>query len=508
MKRISKVTLVLIVVMALPVIAFYTRSINELSDNEAMVQKVFDKQLQSMLYSLNQYTETLFGLWSARLDLAYNLDYEDMSEAASEVMLKNPSIVAISYDKANTGETIASIGNMEHHIVNETKPDSSMVEQLVEFIGQGYQKIASSETQDGALLYFLLSKSNDPILCKVWIDPQIFFNRSMSQVIQQASQDMFYITITNSLEGTTIDSYSDTANVSNDWTASQELWYFPNYKFNIKLKSKTIDEIVADRSQKNNILILITLVIVLIGGGFVVFSIRREMHLAEMKSDFVSSVSHELRTPLALMSMYVEMLMLKRYKDQAKEEEYIKIVYSETQRLSGMVNRILNFSRMERGKREYHITPYSVNQLIEEVISLYQPNFKDNNVDVSVSMLPQDTTIGIDHEALTETLVNLFDNAINYGKDNDKKIAIRASIKHNSVIIEVEDNGIGISPKHQKKIFDKFYRVTKKDLAHKAKGSGIGLNIVREIIRHHNGKVSVKSQLGEGSCFILQLPVK
>jgi len=503
--RLTQLTLVLIVIIALPVALFFARSISELSDNEKMLHKVFDKQLQSILYSLNQHTEVLFGLWSARLDMAWQVDTQKVTEVVEELRWKNPSIIALSFSEVDQDKKLFSSGDFSHPVVSLLRPDPAMLVKLKEHIGSGYQQVASAGNEKGTLLYFLLSGDAKNMVCQIWIDPTLFIESNLSLIIQQVSPDLFDVSVAYENQSQAIP--DDSLKSDMEWTVSQSSWYLPGYRFQIRPTNKTIEDLVSERTQKNYLLLSITLMVVLIGGGFLIFAVRREMHLAALKAEFVSNVSHELRTPLALMNMYTETLLLKRLKDKNREEEYLNVIHRETKRLSDMVNRILNFSKMERGQRKYKMIECSVNQLIIDAITLFKPNFEKNKVNISYLVLPDDQYIMADREAIIEVLVNLLDNAINYNNADQKTIVVRAKVKAGAVLVEVEDNGIGIPAGELGKIFDKFYRITKGDLANEVKGSGLGLNIVYQIMKFHKGKVSVESQPGKGSCFIMHFPL-
>lgn len=504
--RLAQITLALIIVVALPIALFFVRSLRELSENEKMVRKVFEKQLQSILYSLNQHTETLLGLWSTRLDLAFELGDPKGREIIEELMWKNPSILSVAFYDLADSVFHESYGKLDHPVVQTVMPNRSMVLKLFEFREHGYQKVASTGNADGSLLYFLLSGTNTKKLCCIWIDPGLFVQRNLSPVMQQASQELFLINARR-IEAETTQMVSDTVQTNDDLLLTQASWYLPGYGFEIGLRSKTIDEMVAERTKKNYILLLVTLFIVAIGGGFVIFSIRREMHLAAMKAEFVSNVSHELRTPLALIRMYSETLIEKRLKDKSREEEYLRVIDVEAQRLSDMVARILNFSKMERGKREYRFVNCDMVQLVETALSLFEPRFEKEKVTINWEPHRNPVFLFADREAIIESLVNLIDNALNYSRDEGKTISIKIQAAQKQTTVEVADNGIGIAPKDQKKIFGKFYRVTKGDLANKVKGSGLGLNIVQQIMKIHKGKITVRSRLGEGSTFTLHFPL-
>ncbi len=226
------------------------------------------------------------------------------------------------------------------------------------------------------------------------------------------------------------------------------------------------------------------------------------MELSQLKSDFVSNVSHEIRTPLALINMYIETLEMGRIRSDEKVKEYYSVILQESQRLAGIVNKILNFSHIESGKRKYNFTNVNLNTVVEEVTPLFRIRLDSNGFQFNVECYPDLKPIIADRDAVADALVNLLDNAIKYS-DNTKVIYIRTGNMRDAVYIEIEDHGIGISSKDQKHIFDKFFRVTEKNLAYKAKGSGLGLAIVKHIMDAHYARIDVKSEKNKGSIFRL-----
>jgi two-component system phosphate regulon sensor histidine kinase PhoR len=250
-------------------------------------------------------------------------------------------------------------------------------------------------------------------------------------------------------------------------------------------------------------LILLNL-IVLIGVWFVFSSIKKEVRLAQLKSDFVSNVSHEIRTPLSLIRMFAETLEMHRVKSEEKKDEYYRIIRKETERLTGIVNSILNLSKMESSSRKYNFVKNSLNNIVDEVINTYQHKMIDENcIDFKKDNIPETK---LDKEAVTEALINLIDNAVKYSGDNCKITLITGQVD-NQIYIDVIDNGIGISKENQKKIFEKFYRVSSGNV-HNTQGSGLGLSLVKHIMDAHNGSITVNSKLDEGSTFRLSFPLK
>jgi two-component system phosphate regulon sensor histidine kinase PhoR len=204
--------------------------------------------------------------------------------------------------------------------------------------------------------------------------------------------------------------------------------------------------------------------------------------------------------------MFSETLEMNRVKSDEKRQEYYSIISQEANRLGRIVNTILNFSKMEAGKRKFRFQEIGLNKIIEQMVSNYKFHLKNKNFQFNFSPGDNLPKIKIDEEAVSEAIINLIDNAVKYS-DDKKEINIKTGTDYNFVFIEVSDKGIGISSEDQNKIFDKFFRVSSR-LVHNAKGTGLGLTLVKHIMDAHNGKVRLKSKLGEGSTFILLFPIK
>lgn len=505
MKRfIIQISIILLLVVILPVGFYFVKQVSNLSENEEIVQRVFDKQLETILFSINQNSENIVYSWINQIDLPVGLQSDIMANVVNHLFQNNPAIRQIEFFSLYENIQLAmfKLGNEQISIL----PDSLLFIQLKKYAGKNYQRIESIRDNEFTNLYFVLESGNHTVACGFRVHTKTFIEQNLNPGIQQISQDRFSITV--------FDSASHEIFIDEDTTAIkkvsehiQELWYFPGNFVDIGLKSATIEELVTARSKNDNYILWALMLVVFLGISFVIFSIRKEMKLAEMKAEFVSNVSHEIRTPLALISMYAETLLLNRLNNEEKKTEYLKVIFHETNRLAGMVSRILSFSKMEKNKRSYQYTSVNVNELIQEVCENFQPHFVSNLVSCSFVLSKNETTIIADREAVMESLINLIDNAIKYGKTDNKKLEIRTKWEYATLIIDVEDNGIGIPLKYQKQIFEKFYRVTQGNLAHKAKGSGLGLNIVQQIMKQHNGTIKVRSKEGEGSCFSLIFPL-
>jgi signal transduction histidine kinase len=233
-------------------------------------------------------------------------------------------------------------------------------------------------------------------------------------------------------------------------------------------------------------------------------NVSREIALARLKSDFVSNVSHELRTPLALIRLYAETLELGRLKSPEKYQEYYQIIRKESERLSSLINNILDFSRIEAGRKEYDFRETDLRELVANTMESYRYQIEQHGFTLEEKIDPV-PPLKVDREAMARSLVNLVNNALKYSQDR-KYIGVNLYRDNGAVKLEVVDHGIGIPYNEQGKIFEKFYRVGD-PLVHNTKGSGLGLSLVRHIAQAHGGNVEVESAPGRGSKFTITLPV-
>ncbi len=280
---------------------------------------------------------------------------------------------------------------------------------------------------------------------------------------------------------------------------------FQGMVWSIKYPGTTIADISA-RFMRSNFIVLGALSILMLGGIFLTYrNISREMDLARVKSDFVANVSHELRTPLALIRLYAETLELGRITSKEKYQEYFRIIREESERLSALINNILDFSRIEAGRKEYEFKETDLPELVRSTLDSYRFQIEQNGFALEENIARDIPPVNVDREAIARSLLNLVNNALKYSKDR-KFIGVSLYRANGSVKLEVQDHGIGIPAGEQEKIFEKFYRCGD-PLVHNIKGSGLGLSLVRHIVRAHGGEVKVESAPEQGSKFTIALPL-
>src|SRR5256884_3221652 len=280
---------------------------------------------------------------------------------------------------------------------------------------------------------------------------------------------------------------------------------FPGLALGIKLRGTTLAAI-GQHFFRSSFLTLAGLSLVLACGIALTYrNVSEEMALARLKSDFVSNVSHELRTPLSLIRLYAETLELGRLTSPEKHQEYYCIIRKESERLTALINNILDFSRIEAGGKEYDFRETDLGELTHNTLESYRYQIEQHGFAFQEEISGGLPRIRIDREAIARSLLNLVNNALKYSQ-NEKYLGVKLYRDNGSVKLEVIDHGIGIPPGEQQKIFEKFYRVGN-PLVHNTKGSGLGLSLVRHIIRAHGGEGSVESAPGQGSKCIIALPL-
>ena len=269
--------------------------------------------------------------------------------------------------------------------------------------------------------------------------------------------------------------------------------------------ARTIEQIVQANTRPQKALLVMLAVALAAGVFFVSRAAAREVRLADLKSNFVSSVSHDLKTPLALIQLFAETLELGRIKSTERATEYYRIINGEARKLTRLINNILDFSKMEAGLRPYKVGLQDIGAVTERVLSALQSQFAQSQFKVTFERAGSVPSVLVDADAVEQAIENLLTNAMKYSGES-REIRVRVGEEHGFVCVHVTDFGIGIERRHQRRIFRKFYRI-EADAVTGPQGCGLGLAIVDHTMRGHRGSVRVESEPGRGSTFTLCFPI-
>ena len=252
--------------------------------------------------------------------------------------------------------------------------------------------------------------------------------------------------------------------------------------------------------------IFIAIVIILVCGLFFTLqTVNNELHLSKMKSYFISTVSHEFKSPLTSIRQMAEMLVHDRVPSPEKQRKYYTSILKQSERLSHLINNILDFSKMEEGKRLFLLEKADITPVVRDIVEIFRQHTADQGFLIDLVIPEPLPDVVFDREAMEQVIHNLLDNACKYSGDS-RKIEVHLLSQGNKIIISVRDYGIGIQKEDLDKIYSRFYRAGE-ELTQAVKGSGIGLTIVKQIVEAHNGEITVVSSPGKGSTFTVRLPL-
>jgi len=518
MNSTRRIALLLAAVFLLPALFFSVYEISSLNNDEKIIQDIYNQQLESILFSVNQYSDDVVSSWISRVEWGANEPTTDSIPSRVKSLLElNASIRLVLISDTTADKPNASLYSYDEHLAKRMRPgmpqflkrNAGEIKQLLSYKRSGFQKLdLRTLPSDTALLHFItfiISQGEQDRVAAMLINQEDFITDMIGPRLQSIAKDKFIISVYYKDNLAPVYSTMRTDSVARQAEAIvKKFWLFPDYALGIRLQGTTLQQVVRERTT-TNLLILLFLDLILILAVVMVFrNIRREVQLAQSKADFVSNVSHEIRTPLALISMFAETLQMGRVPSEEKKREYYDIINKETHRLSGIVNKILNFSQMEANKKILHMAPLYVDPEIKEILRTYDFHLHNKGFEYSYQGV-EDLCVYADKEAFVEVMVNLIDNAVKYSHEV-KKIEIVAASKDGFGLVTVKDYGMGISKSDQKHIFDKFFRVSSGNLA-KSRGTGLGLTLVKQLMEKQKGKVTVVSDLGTGSSFSAYFPL-
>jgi two-component system phosphate regulon sensor histidine kinase PhoR len=512
-KPVKKIAIILLIIIILPILALSVSELLSVNEDERVIENIYSKQLDAILFSANQYSEDVARSWVTRIQTSIDESGGSKSKLYGKFNTFFHNNQAVKHffltDSINSRNTVYTrtgkslrVDQNSGQVSRILEANSKIISKLFKYKTSNYTKIESVDYGPDAnqLLIFIL---DDKRICGLNIDRNIFVVQNLSSILQSIGSDEFIVSVFDEKSGKTVYSTGQTGSVN--FQAKKNLWLINDYSLGIVLKGRTLDGLVKERAFKNLAMIFILTLLLVFLAWYAYRNLKKEVELVQIKSDFVSNVSHELRTPLALINMFAETLVLGRVGSEEKRNEYYGIIQQETDRLSKIVNRILNFSRFESGRWKYNFDIADLESVTDKIYANYRFHLQNHGFEFIYEPKRDMPSVKIDREAVSEALVNLIDNAVKYS-DKNKKVILRTGVTLRAVYAEIEDNGIGISGEDQKKIFDKFYRVQTGDI-YNTKGTGLGLSLVKHIVEAHNGEIKLTSRPGRGSTFRLIFPL-
>jgi two-component system phosphate regulon sensor histidine kinase PhoR len=252
------------------------------------------------------------------------------------------------------------------------------------------------------------------------------------------------------------------------------------------------------------VLILSFCVALLVGTLLLVISLKRANDLSHLQLDFLSKVSHEFKTPLTSIRMFAETLSEQPALSADQRDRCHRMLRQETDRLHTMIQRLLDFGRMEAGQMVYHRRPESVERVVQSAVSAFTPMCIREQVRFASDIAPDLPPLSMDQEMMTQALLNLLQNAAKYGGE-PRDVRLVCARENGHIALSVHDNGPGIPRRERRRIFERFYRIDDR-LSRKQEGSGLGLAIVRHVVQAHGGQVRVRNRPEGGAEFSILLP--
>lgn len=281
--------------------------------------------------------------------------------------------------------------------------------------------------------------------------------------------------------------------------------YLPHWQ----VATYVVDPPLTEQSGKSFFLLSVLLLAIfvtaiILGGSLLTWQTHRNMVSAQQKTSFVSNVSHELKTPLTSIRMFAELLQEDRIKDPSKKGQYLKVIVAESQRLTRLVNNVLDFNRLEQGRKQYHLKELEISGYLRYIVETQRLRVQEAGMVLDNQIPEAEYKVLTDEDAMEQILLNLLDNAIKYASEG-KELSVDLTPVENQLQVRVLDRGPGVPAKHRSRIFEKFHRVDS-SLTSRHPGSGLGLSIARTITRDLNGDLLYEPREGGGSCFTVMIP--
>jgi two-component system phosphate regulon sensor histidine kinase PhoR len=285
---------------------------------------------------------------------------------------------------------------------------------------------------------------------------------------------------------------------------------FPStlWRWRLQVAPKNIWQLISESRRRrlaDAILISFAMVVILAGMAVLGLAMRKQRKASELKSEFIANVSHELKTPLSLIRMFSELMALGKVRSPEMGREYAEIITRESERLSRLIDNVLDFARIERGKAAYDFINGNLGDVVERALDVYRYRLEREKMKLRVDIENNLPLVRLDENAMTLALLNLLENAVKYAAPSP--VAIRLRRADEWVALAVEDHGPGVPESDARRVFERFYRAPNARTRN-IRGSGIGLSLVKHIAEAHGGRVTLAPTAGGGATFTITIPVE
>lgn len=410
----------------------------------------------------------------------------------------------------------------------ETLQQRQEPQQMVPLVDNNVSKLQTSEAefrqlvvggQEGVVARFLQNKLRVLLWYRSTRDPQIVFGAQMNLaklterlraavVLDPALQSDFAIALLNDSAQPAAISPAGVSvpNWRRPFAAAEIGEALPHWEASVYLTGADRLNATAATLRWSLLLLVVVLLAAIAGGGaLLVIDSRRQLRLAQQKTDFVSNVSHELKTPLTSIRMFSDLLVEGRVPDEGRVRNYLGIISAEAARLTRLVNNVLDFSRLERGERKFDLRPLDVAALADETASTLRPHLESAGLRLELRLPETPLQVAGDRDGLSQVLLNLLSNAEKYAASGGV-VELEAQSVGEQIVVTVSDRGPGVPSGLGERIFEKFFRADDA-LNSGVQGTGLGLTLARQIARAHGGDLACAPRNGGGSCFTLTLPI-
>ena len=483
----------LLALAIVPAFAFAAAQIFVQTESERQLAAMRARQLDGLLFWVNQNAWDATSVWADRLvragaDAEGAAWYLEATPAIRDVLEADTTGAPVRWSSADRPAAVPL----------------AVVQRLLAQREVGYRRIEPVALEDGALaLTFAAdgaSAGAPPRLFAMIAEPDVLLEAAILPTIRDKAVGIAFAVYRDSDEPVVATADLDRADVERE----ESLWLLPGHTVGVRLDGPSAETTLRRRLWQSLVLIGAVTGGLGVGALFVWRGVRREVEVARLREDFVSNVSHELRTPLALIRMYAESLQQGRVPADKRPRYYATLV-AESERLSRLVGNVLQYNRFERGTATITRAPVDVSAVALEVADRYRPVVERDGGSLEADLEDVPRVEG-DRDLLCEALVNLIDNAVKYGGGD---VEIGTHVEGKAVVLEVADRGPGIEPGDLERVFEPFVRLQPESddgLVHTAKGTGLGLALVQRVAASHGGTAVARSREGGGSVFRITLP--